>query len=338
MTRDRFFRRPRSSIARWPVSRVGPLREDPHVELHSGHHGTGIRHTGAGDRHRQSLAFHSGTKLDTLTNMSDTESVVREYYDRDPEREWDRHSRHRFEFPTTMHFLSKFMPAAATVLDLGGGPGRYAQALSAAGHTVDLVDISPKSVELARKLAAEHAVKIRRFEVANAVDLGAFAADSYDVVLNLGPLYHLIAEADRHRAILESLRVVKPGGMVAIGFISSYAHIYDVLDKDPASMDPTSSLGKWSRTSQVYREAEGRHFTDGFVVEPFQLQGMMRRYPVDELAIIGAEGLFAQSERRICRCGEAAVRKWIELCKEVADTSEAIAASIHVTYFGRKRK
>lgn len=270
-----------------------------------------------------------------MAAMENSEQVVRDFYDRIAEREWERHDRHRLEFPTTMHFIHKYIPCNATVLDVGGGPGRYAQQLAMEGHTVDLVDLSPRSIELARTLASKRGTPIRRFCVANAANLESFETATYDVVLNLGPLYHLIEERDRRRAISESLRVLRPGGLLAAGFISSFGRIYDVLYKDPRLLNPNDELATSCRISQVYLESQ-RYFTDGYVIEPFEVERLMMAFPAKKLAVIGAEGLFAQSERAICQCGEEVIRNWVDLCKSIADTPEAVGASIHVTYFGRK--
>ncbi len=271
-----------------------------------------------------------------MNDREDIYATVRRYYDRNTEREWQRLARHRFELPVTLHFLDKFVTPGSTVLDIGGGPGRYAQELTRAGHTVDLFDLSPESVELARRMEAETGIRIRSHHVGNATDLSRFESAAYDVVLNLGPLYHLVREGDRQEALTESIRVLKPGGVLAAGFLSSFAHVYDFLNKDPALITEAPGLAERCRASRAYRESDGEHFTDGFLIEPFEIEPLMSGFPLQKLAMIGAEGVLAQSERAVCQKDEQVTQAWIAFCKEVADTREAVASSIHVTWFGRK--
>ncbi len=268
---------------------------------------------------------------------ADSHAVVRRYYDADPRHEWDRLDRHPFELSLTLGFLDRYIAPVSTILDVGGGPGRYAVELARRGHTVDLLDLSPASVELAAEMARECAAPVRSFQVGNATDLGAFRSASYDVVLNMGPLYHLVREEDRLAALRESIRVLKPGGVLAVAFISSFAHIYDTLAKDPGLIAVRPGLSDGCRSSRSRLESDGRHFTDGYLIEPFDVEPLMACFPLEKLAIIGAEGVVTQSERAIIEKGERIVQEWIALCMDIADTREAVASSIHVTYFGRRR-
>lgn len=266
--------------------------------------------------------------------MVDPNATVRDYYDHDPQREWDRFSRHPFEFPITMHFLQKYLGAGSTILDIGGGPGRYALELTRRGHIVDLFDLSPKSIDLAKRLANAEGFPARNYIVGNAADLEQLKTGSYDVVLNLGPLYHLVQEADRKSSILESIRVLRPGGLLVVGFISSFAHIYHTLNDDQSRISERPGLSQRCLISRSYTSEE--HFTDGFMIVPSEIETLMSQFPLEKLTIIGAEGVVAQSEQAIIKKGESTLNSWIELCKDIADTKEAISASIHITYFGRK--
>ncbi|MEV4333334.1 class I SAM-dependent methyltransferase [Streptomyces sp. NPDC049597] len=51
------------------------------------------------------------------------------------------------------------------------------------------------------------------------------AGSTYDVVLLLGPLYHLLDREDRLKALAEAGRVVRPGGLVAAATIGRYASL-----------------------------------------------------------------------------------------------------------------
>lgn len=92
--------------------------------------------------------------------------------------------RGRLELLRTQDVLLRHLPPApARVLDVGGGPGVYAEWLAGLGYAVDLVDPVPLHVEQA---AARPGVSAA---LGDARALAA-AESAYDVVLALGPLYH----------------------------------------------------------------------------------------------------------------------------------------------------
>jgi SAM-dependent methyltransferase len=59
-----------------------------------------------------------------------------------------------------------------------------------------------------------------------------FPAQSADIVLLLGPLYHLTAATDRLLALSEARRVLKPGGRLFAAAISRWASALDGLSRD----------------------------------------------------------------------------------------------------------
>ena len=74
---------------------------------------------------------------------------VKAYYDASVEKEWDRLAKERFEFDINMNFLSRYIKPGDALLDLGGGPGRYALAFAEKGVRVTLCDLSPANAAFA---------------------------------------------------------------------------------------------------------------------------------------------------------------------------------------------
>ncbi|MEW1633548.1 class I SAM-dependent methyltransferase [Streptomyces sp. NPDC093801] len=127
------------------------------------------------------------------------------------------------EFARTRELLRRHLPPApARVLDVGGGPGAHARWLAEDGYTVHVVDPVSKHVTQAAAVDGVTA------ELGDARHLAA-TADTYDVVLLLGPLYHLHDQHDRISALTEAARVARPGGVIAAAAISRYSPLLDYI-------------------------------------------------------------------------------------------------------------
>ncbi len=269
--------------------------------------------------------------------MNKSLTTVQRYYDRDPEHEWLRLERGRFEMPVSMYYIQKYLPKPCSVLDVGGGPGRYATALAKLGYTVDLFDLSSANIAFARQKAKELQVPLNGFYTGTCTELGCFPDGSFDGVLCMGPLYHLTEEADRDKAIRECLRVLRPSGLLVAAFLSSYAHVFDLVCID---MNLILDYDPWSLADRCQSHSfvdDNFVFTDSYYVEPFEVAGLMSRYPLEELSIIGAQGLTGQSQAAIARAEPKVLEKWIQLAIAAAETKGALGSSIHITYFGRKQ-
>jgi ubiquinone/menaquinone biosynthesis C-methylase UbiE len=135
----------------------------------------------------------------------------------------------RLEWARTWVLLQRHLPGPkATIVDVGGGPGAYAVPLALAGHDVHLVDAMPLHVTQARQAAAAAETRLASTEVGDAREL-AFPDASADAVLLLGPLYHLLEEAERMAALTEARRVLRPGGVLVAVAISRFASLIEGL-------------------------------------------------------------------------------------------------------------
>ena len=109
----------------------------------------------------------------------------------------------------TFEHLAPDLPAGGTVLDLGGGHGRYARAFADAGFEVTLFD-QPEVVQLAKK---RHGAALRYLE-GDFHEVEGFGGP-YDLVL-LCNIVH--GETDEANASLvqRAARSLRPGGRLAI--------------------------------------------------------------------------------------------------------------------------
>lgn len=262
---------------------------------------------------------------------------VEGYYDGSPQDEWDRMDRHLMEFRTTLRAMREFIPPRSAVLDVGGGPGRYSIELAKDGHRVTLLDLSSRNVEMAREKARDMGVHIVEFVHGNALDLSRFADAEFDVVLLMGPLYHLVGASDRDRAVLEALRVLKPGGLLFASFITRYAVYMDLLKRDPALMARYEKTYERLMSTGVHIPTEQNPgFTDAYFIHPMEIEPLMSGHGLTPLRLAVAEGLIASVESAVNALPSGLFDSWVEVCYRLGTDPITWGTGEHMLYVGRK--
>jgi SAM-dependent methyltransferase len=129
------------------------------------------------------------------------------------------------EFLTTCRYIDKYLTAGARILELGAASGKYSHHYARQGYVVDAVELVPFNVAKFKE-NTQNGENVT-ISLGDARDLSAFADNTYDVTLILGPLYHLFTEADKKQVISEALRVTKQGGVLFAAYCISDASIFD---------------------------------------------------------------------------------------------------------------
>lgn len=143
--------------------------------------------------------------------------IINKYteYDEDARLVSDRG--HNVEYLTTMRYIQKFLKPKAKILEIGAATGRYSITLAEMGYDVTAVDLTPKNVEIMKNKS--RALKNFTCMVGDALDLSIFEDKTFDMVLNLGPMYHLFNKKDKQRAISETIRITKKGGICMFAYL-----------------------------------------------------------------------------------------------------------------------
>lgn len=121
-----------------------------------------------------------------------------------------------FEFERVKSLILQYLPNnSCTIVDVGGGTGKYAEWLAKKGHHVHLVEPIEKHLQIAKQRSQQlkNKFSIRQGEAQHLPVKSNFA----DVVILHGPLYHLQEKKHRLAAIAEAKRITKHGGIV-LGF------------------------------------------------------------------------------------------------------------------------
>ena len=188
----------------------------------------------------------------------------------------------RLEFLRTQELLRRYLPEPlARVLDVGGATGVHASWLAEDGYTVHVVDLVPEHVEQAATLGGGITAAVGDARSLEEPDATA------DVVLLLGPLYHLIDGEDRLTALREAHRVVRPGGLVAAAGVCRYLGMLDAGARGQLD-DPTMPLLRDVLDTGLHDPRLG--FTTAYFHHPEELGDEFRSAGFSDVEVYGVEG------------------------------------------------
>ncbi len=127
------------------------------------------------------------------------------------------------EYKTTMKYIHDYLTTMDNpkIIDIGAGTGAYSIPLAEEGFDVTAVElIKHNLMTLKRKNT-----KVKSY-LGNATDLHNFKDNSFNIVLLFGPMYHLITEEEKIKALKEAKRIVKKSGLILISYyMNEYAII-----------------------------------------------------------------------------------------------------------------
>jgi ubiquinone/menaquinone biosynthesis C-methylase UbiE len=244
------------------------------------------------------------------------------------------------ELTHALEILVDKLAPGARVLDLGGGPGRYAIELAKRGHRVVLADLSPELLEVARqRVAAADLSGVESFDAVHATDLGRYADGSFDAVIAFGPFYHLVTDAERRRAVAEICRVLVPHGQAFVAFIPRLGGLIALIDR--AATRPAQVPDAVLRTAAdtgVFSNPTASGFQEGYYPLPGEIEQLFVTSGFRIEDMLSLKSIANDRAHQVARL-EPAVRVEVErLARELCRRPEIIATCGHALLVVRSRR
>ena len=258
------------------------------------------------------------------------------YYDNDPEREHGRLEKHQLEYELTWRFLNQYLPGKGAILEVGAATGRYTLELARRGYSVTAVDMSAVEIEGCRKMLAEAGLERQvQLVVADARDLGAVPDQEFDVVLMMGPLYHLTVEADRKAALQEAFNRLRKDGLIFSAFISRFGILCDMIKDHPEWIEQLAEVRSVLKQGKSPDDFPRGGFR-GYFALASEIVPLHEGLGFESLVLAGVEPAISANDESYNKLEGQDRQLWLDLLYEMSTEASIIGASRHLLYVGSK--
>ena len=246
----------------------------------------------------------------------------------------------QIEFARTQEIITRYLPEPpAVVLDIGGGSGPYACWLAKEGYEIHLVDPVDLHIEQAKKASGqqlEHPIASISLGDARAL---RFSSASADVVLLLGPLYHLIDKSERLLALREAYRVLRNGGIMIAAGISRFASMLDSFFEDRFRDPVHRDIVQNDLETGYHRNLteDRKYFTDAYLHRPEEFSSEVVEAGFQHQATLAVEGpawLFRSVESYWADPDQRAMV--LDMIRKVEAEPSILGMSAHLLAIGTK--
>jgi|SRR5579859_4083457 len=268
--------------------------------------------------------------------MVDDVQDIAAFYSGNPEREYNRLAQNQLEYDLTWRYFDQYLPAHGSILEVGAATGGYTVALAARGYTVTAVDLSATLLDICSTRLAQAGLSQQvHCLVADARDLSAVAEQRFDVVLLMGPLYHLIAAADRALAVQAAYARLRPGGIICTSFISRFGILGDLMRRIPDWIENQAEVRSFLERGQRPDGAPRGGFR-GYFAHASELAPLHEALGCETLVVAGVEPAISADDESYNRLQGAQRQRWCDLLYEISREPSTIGASRHLLYIGKR--
>lgn len=262
-------------------------------------------------------------------------TVINYYNKYDEEPRLMRTKANILEFETTKYLLEDYIQKNDVILETGAGTGRYSFHYANEGNCVTATDLVPRHIEIMKNKALEKKINNIKIGLANATNLEQYADESFDVVLCLGPMYHLTAIKDRENCIKENLRVLKPGGILAVAYINKHYILSTLLFQDKKFLT-NDFIGKVLKEGYLSESDRFNFWTDSCYYTPKEIEEFLATFNINKLENAATDGLGRLLPEKVNNLTDKEFEIYKNYHFKSCREESLVGYSNHALYVGRK--
>jgi ubiquinone/menaquinone biosynthesis C-methylase UbiE len=128
---------------------------------------------------------------------------------------------YRIVYSLSKPFINQYSSKTIKIIDIGCGTGELMLGMSQPKMRIDAIDLSGKSLTIAKQRSNKFAVKNIKFMEKDFLK-DKFRKDYYDFSFSIGALHHM---TDPEKAFKKLVGLTKPGGYIIVGLYNPYGRM-----------------------------------------------------------------------------------------------------------------
>lgn len=260
--------------------------------------------------------------------------VVESYENYKEEDRLTTNNARKIEFITTTRVFNELFKEHTRILDCAAGTGAYAFYFAERGYDVTATDITPRHIEIIRNNLTGKNYKMDT-SVLDATDMNVFDDETFDIVLNMGPFYHLITETKREKCLSESLRVLKKGGLIVTAYIPRY-YVYQLMALTDQKYLDAALAEQIIQTGVLRHDDEKCFWTDTYYSTKLEMERIYKAHGIEIIDHFAQDGLTPLFSGKVDSWNEEQFKTWSDYHYSVCREESILGASNHVIIVGRK--
>ncbi len=261
--------------------------------------------------------------------------VIESYEKYKEENRLTTNNSRKIEFITTIRVLTEILPVNGKVLDCAAGTGIYAFHLADKGYDVTALDITPRHIEIINEQ-----LKTKDYNmitgINDATNLSQFEDESFDIVLCMGPIYHITDSNLRDQCIKECLRNKKKNGRLVVAYINKF-FIFPFIATSDSKFLNREFADQLLDHGIITHDDPNCFWTDSYYTSPEEIEGCLAlngMQIIDHIAVDGLTPLFLRTQ--VDEMNDEEFTIWCNYHYSICREKSILGASNHGLIIGRK--
>jgi len=260
--------------------------------------------------------------------------VVESYENYKEEDRLTTNNARKIEFTTTVRAFDEIFPTKGNILDCAAGTGIYSFYYAEKGYNVAATDITPRHIDYINNKLKNLPYQMTT-AVQDATNLSDYYDETFDIVLCMGPFYHLVDKQMREKCLSECTRVLKKGGLFIVTYISRFFTFPYVATSDNKYL--TSDLANTLINTGVVKHDDPNCFwTDTYYATPEEMEKTFQDASLKIEDHFAQDGISPMLKDKVDSFNEKQFKIWCDYHYSVCREKSVLGASNHGAIIGRK--